>query len=428
MLPADAGTPKNIQLLSNSERSSLFTRNMEDEEVQQAPRYWRWVEQVWGYTGTLAVVAVLGGTLGRGVMQALHFKERPANLICSVGMTNPAAPLPPQPLGVLGAGIKPAISHVQILKNADGQTIEARFVDRKGRVQALPGSKVARQKVEYDGAGRVVRRVNLDTAGKPAEDAAGVAVREFGYDDAGHLVRRAYRDAQGAATTAHPTDIAEQRTTYDSKGRPLTVMNLGVNGLTKTDSGGEETLRYDYDDAAGVETRRNLIHDMPAGNDAGIAVQRITRDAAGREVKREWLDAAGNAVMHPYTGAAAVIQQYHPASGIQRSLQLDTEGKPVTAQDCWTEHLVRRTSGGLPEWECYAGKDGLPRDNPAVGYAEKVSLYSTDGSKTHEYFWRADGSHADCCEKRYTRSPDGQTYCLSLNADGSSAVLPTAGI
>lgn len=423
-----AGSGKNSQLLSNPRGVAVFTSDMEDEEIQQAPRYWRWVEQVWGYTGTLAVVAVLGGTLGRGVLQALNFRESPTNLVCCVGMTNPAAPLPPQPLGVLGAGIKPAVSHVQMLKNADGQTIEARFVDKKGKMQALPGSKVARQKVEYDTDGRVIRRVNLDTSGKPTEDAAGVAVREFGYDNAGNLVRSAYRDAQGAATAAHPTAIAEQRTTYDAKGRPLTVRNLGVNGLSKPDSGGEETLLYNYDDAAGVETRHNLIHDMPAGNDAGVAVQRITRDAAGREIKREWLDAAGNAVIHPRTGAAAIVQEYHPASGIQRSLLLDTEGKPITAPDCWSEHLVRRTSGGLPEWECYTGNDGLPRDNPALGYAEKVSLYSTDGSKTHEYFWKADGSHADCCEKRYTRSPDGVPYCLSLNADGSSAVMPTAGI
>lgn len=399
---------------------------MEEEELQQAPRYWRWVEQVWGYTGTLAVVAVLGGTLGSGVLQVFRLHERPTDVICCVGLSNPAAPLPPQPVGVLGKGAVPNVAHVQMRQNAEGRTIEARFVNADGKLHALPGSRVATQTVEYDEAGRVTRRMNRDAAGKPAEDAAGVAVREFAYDGNGNLVRMSYRDAQGQPTVAHPTAIAEQRTVYDAKGRPLMVRNLGVNGLAKPDSAGEETVRYEYDDAYGVESRRNFVHDFPANNDGGVAVQRIVRNRDGQELRREWRDAEGKPVVHPQVGASAVVQEYYPATRMRRSFLQTNDGAPAPAPGGWTEHLVRHTSGGQPEWECYAGPDGLPRDNPARGYAEKVSLYSTDGSKSYEYFWRADGSHADCCEKRYARSPDGQPYCLSLHADGSSTVAPVA--
>ena len=397
---------------------------MEEEEMQTPSRYWYWVEQVWGYTGTLAVVAVLGGTLGRGLLQAFQLEKQPADMVCCMGMTNPAAPLPPQPVGVLGKGIKPAVAHVQMLKNAQGRTVEARYVDGDGKLHALPGSKVSRQTVEYDKSGRVVRRVNLDAFGRPAEDAAGVAVREFAYNGAGQLVRRSYRGGDGLPATAHPTAIAEQRITYDAQGRPLVVRNLGDNGLSKPDSRGEETLRYEYDDAAGVTVRRNYIHDLPANNERGVAVQRICRDEKGNEVSREWFDAADRPVAASSDGVASVVREYHPSSRISRHLRKDTAGNPVQSSTGWSEYLVRHTERGLPEWECYAGADGLPRDNPAVGYAEKVSLYSPEGNKSYEYFWRADGSHADCCEKRYARSPDGQAYCLRLNADGSSSVVP----
>ena len=400
---------------------------MEEEELQQEPRYWRWLEQVWGYTGTLAVVAVLGGTLGRGVMKVFHLGDEAANIVCCAGLVNPAEPVAPQPVGLLGTGVRPSVPHVQMLKNAQGQTIEARYVDKEGRLHALPGSRVARQLIEYDGDGRVIRRVNLDASGKPAEDAAGVAVREFDYDGAGRLVRTAYADAAGKPAAAYPTSVAERRTTYDQSGRPLVVRNLGPNGLSAPDSRGEETLRYEYDDAAGVETRRNLIHDLPANNAAGVAELRITRDSAGREIRREWSDAAGNATVYTGSGAALVEHEYHADSGIRRSRRLDAAGNPAAPAAGWSEHLVRFSHGGQPEWECYAGPDGLPRDNPALGYAEKVSLYAPDGRKTYEYFWRADGTRAACCEKRYARNPDGEPYCLQLNADGSSSVAPLAG-
>ncbi len=399
---------------------------MEEEENQQNPRYWRLIEQVWGYTGTLAVVAVLGGTLGRGMMQLLHFKDSPANIVYCAGMTNPSEPISPQPVGILGSGCRPPSAHVQMLKNAEGHTVEARFVDQSGKLRAMPGSKVARQIIEYDKGGRVVRRSNLDAAGNPVEDAAGVSVREFAYDGAGQLVCRSYRGADGLPTLAHPTAIAEQRTTYDTKGRPLVVRNLGVNGLAKADAEGEETLHFDYDDTAGVELRRNFIHDFPANNEHGVAIQRITRNADGKEIRREWLDAGGNPVLHPQTGAASIVREYYPASRICRSVRLGPDGTRVQSVGGWTEHMVRHTASGLPEWECYTGSDGLPRDNPDTGYAEKVSLYSPRGGKAYEYFWRADGSHADCCEKRYAHSPDGRAYCLSLYADGSTSVAPTA--
>ena len=399
---------------------------MAEEELQMSPWYWRWVEYAWGYTGTLAVVAVLGGTLGRGVMQWLHLHEQPANLVCCVGLYNPAGPRPPEPLGVRGQGMKPDVAHVRVLKNAAGQTISAEYVDAAGRSSNMPGSRVARQSVEYDDHGRVTKRINRDAGGRLAADAAGVAVREFAYDEAGRLVRTAYRGENGRTIEARPSGVAEQRVAYDAQGRPLTVRNMGANGMPTEDSRGEETLSYEYDDAAGVEWRRNQVREQVSPNHAGYAMQRITRDAEGRELRREWFDAEGRPVRNAHAGASVVVHEHYPQSRMKRSLRVGADGAVDGGEARWSEHVVRHDAQGRPEWECFAGKDGLPCDNEALGYAERVSTYTPAGEKDREFFWEADGTPAACAEKRYARSPDGQSYCLSLHADGSSTVAPVA--
>lgn len=395
---------------------------MEEQELQQAPWYWRGVELVWGYTGTLAVVAVLGGTLGRGVVQMFNLHERPANLVCCTGLHNPAGPEPPQSLGVLGVGVKPAVAHVQLLQNAEGKTIEARHVNAEGELQAMPGSQVARQTVEYDDAGRVTRRVNRDAAGKLAEDAAGVAIREFDYDAAGRLVGTAYKGDDGRATAARPLGVAEQRCSYDAQGRPLVVQNLGANGVPVVDSSGEETLRFEYPDGIGVELRHNFVRGQATANYAGYAHQRIVRDESGKEQRREWFDAAGNPVENARVGAAAVVQQHYPQSRTRQSLLLAADGQNRRNNEGWSEHIVRSDAQGRPEWECFAGADGLPRDNGAAGYAEKVCTYGASGEKEFEYCWAADGTPAYMARKRYVHNSDGQPYCLILHADGGSTV------
>ncbi len=341
--------------------------------MQVSPWYWRWVELVWHYTGTGAIVAVLGGARGRGVILLFHLHERPTHLVCCAGLSNPAGAEPPKPLGVMGVGIKPPVPHARVLKNAQGQVISAEFVDGKGRLAHLPGSKVARQTVEYDAAGRVVKRVNRDVNGKLAEDAAGVAVREFDYDEGGRLVKISYRGGDGRMTLARPLGVAAQQVTYDAQGRPLMVRNLSRNGTPVLDAKGEETLRYEYNDASGEVLRRNFVQDAPADNHAGYAVQRIVRGEDGRELRREWQNAAGLPVSESGTGAVAVVQQRYPDSRIVRQIRLDADGRPQAIEDGWSEHMVRYDTKGRPEWECFAGADGLPRDNAATGYAERVS-------------------------------------------------------
>ncbi len=399
---------------------------MAEDELQGSPWYWRWVELVWSYTGTVAIVAVLGGTLGRGVIQLFQLHESPARLVCCAGLSNPAGAEPPKPLGVLGVGIKPPVPHARVLKNAQGQVISAEFVDAKGRLTHLPASKVARQTVEYNADGRVIKRVNRDENGKLAEDAAGVAVREFDYDAAGRLVKTSYRGGDGRLTAARPLGVAAQQVTYDAQGRPLMVRNLSRNGTPVLNAAGEETLRYEYNDASGEVLRRNYVQETPADNHAGYAVQRIVCGEDGRELRREWRNASGFPVAESAAGAVAVVQQHYPDSRIVRQIRLGTDGAPLSMSDGWSEHLVRYDVKGRPEWECYAGADGLPRDNAASGYAERVSTYAPGGQVEREYFWRADGSPAPVCERRYAAGADGQPYCLSLHADGSSEVSPVS--
>jgi hypothetical protein len=112
-----------------------------------------------------------------------------------------------------------------------------------------------------------------------------------------------------------------------------------------------------------------------------------------------------------------------PSSGVVRRLFLDCQGEPCAGNRVCAEHLVRLNRAGLPEWECYGGADGMPVNNPARGYAERVCDYSEDGALEREYFWDAAGNPASLCERRHAATPAGH-YSLSLHADGSTSVQP----
>ena len=85
--------------------------------------------------------------------------------------------------------------------------------------------------------------------------------------------------------------------------------------------------------------------------------------------------------------------------------------------------MMRCNAAGRPEWECYAGADGMPVNHPVHGYAERVCEYGADGKLEREYFWDASGHPAAVCETRHVPAASGD-YALNLHADGSTSVLP----
>ena len=386
----------------------------------------RLFEYVWAWLGSAAAVSLMLGVMAMGVHHVMEpASDERARLRCYAGVRNAAGAEPPQGITPLGAGLADALPlpHVRMEYDADGRVSRVLHLDAAGRLSRFPGSRVAEQRVEYDAAGRLVRKCNFNREGQPVADASGVAVREFAYDGKGRLVRTSFFNASGHGIVPRMPGYAEQRLSYDAQGRPLLIRNLDAKGHPICNAEGEETLEYVYDDARGICERRNSVEGQPADNGAGYAVERTERTQDGRLTRRVWVNAAGEPVLNPTVGAAALVEEQTASPGVQRVRLCGQDGCLRHQERPAAEHLQRCDAAGKPEWECFNAADGLPTENPAYGYAERVCEYSPAGHLLREYFWDAAGRPTLCYRKDYTLTADGE-YVLSLYTDGSTELQP----
>ena len=376
-------------------------------------------ETAWNYLGSLAAVCLFAAVLGLGIYHAVVHDAVP-RYYCYAGVHNPAGAEAPRGIQLLGEAGVSGVPHVRLEYDAQGRLQRMKSVSADGFVQALPGSRVAEQRLVYDAAGHLIRRENRDATGVLAEDAQGVAVREFAYDTAGRHIRSQFRNAAGALVSPRFPGYAECRISYDAQGRPESILHLDADGNPAPDAQGEELVRYEYG-ADGSVVRRNLVDGVPADNAHGIAVEKYQPQEGG--TCRSWQNAAGTPVVHPLMGAAGLRQESKDSIHLERRCFLGVDGAPQSVCRACAEHLMRCNSRGLLEWEFFGGADGLPVDNRALGYAERVCLYDDAGTLQREYFWDSAGNPAPLCERRYATTAGGN-YTLSLHADGSTTVQP----
>lgn len=377
----------------------------------------------WNYLGSLAAMCLLAAALGLGIYHSA-LPDSEGLCRCYAGVLNTAGAEPPGGVTPLGLGEVRGVPHVRLEYDDAGRVRCMKSVDARGRLVALPGSQVAEQRLHYDGAGYLVRKENLDAAGAPAEDAHGVAQRLFERDGAGRVVRTEFRNAAGERVTPRYPGYAESRMTYDSEGRLMRVVYLDAAGVPVQNAAGEEVVEYHYGEDGSVR-RSNLVGGRLADNYAGIAQEVLSPCEQG--TCRRWKNREDEPVVHPAVGAATLHYDTAPQSGLVRRRFMDATGTPCEASRACAEHLVRHGSRGKPEWECYSGADGLPVNHPALGYAERICLYSPEGRLEREYFWNEDGLPAEVNERRHVDTQAG-VYSLSLHSDGSTRVQPENGI
>lgn len=377
-------------------------------------------EYAWGYMGTLAALGLLLGVLGMGIFHS-YTRDAPAKEVrCFTGLFNTAAPEAPRGIGQLpyqGADIPGP--HIRFEYGEGGRMERLVHVDARGNIAPMPGSRVAEQKVEYDAAGRVVARRNYDAMGIPAADASGVSVREFEYDDAGQLVRNTLLNEQGRKIVPRMPGYAEMRLSWDAAGRPLSIRYMDGEGRPVTNARGENHIQYSYDDERHEVIRSNFIGDVLADNALGYATECRRSTADGSATHTSWKNAAGAPVRHPSLGAASLLAEQTRTDHLKRERLCSEKGIMRDSARVCAEHLVRTDGQGLVEWECFNAADGLPCQNEALGYAERVCEYAPDGTLQREYFWDAGGNPSSCYEKRYAVS-NGTRHVLSLHADGST--------
>ncbi len=386
----------------------------------------RFLERLWAYTGTLAAMALMVGTLGMG---AFHMARR----VCAselsadesrmeyfLGVSNHAGAELPRGLSPLAVGEGgPPGNVLRFEYGQEGRLQRVLYLNGSGLPSPMPGSAVAEQRLSYDGEGRLTRKENLDVAGHLVPDASGVAVREFRYDAGGRLTSVSFRDAARQGIVPALPGYARAETTYDDAGRPLRVEYQDAAGQLITNAAGEQCVDYTYDDAHGRVTRTNRVNGRVADNADGYAVERRERTQDGTLLRLAWENAAGQPVRHPGWAAASVLTEYGADGRMVRERYCGEDGVMLSSGRPLAEKLVRCNASGSQLWECYNAADGLPCMNPDLGYAERVSEYSTNEQLQRETFWDERGNPAPCHVKRYIRQ-DGQEHVLSLHADGST--------
>lgn len=336
---------------------------------------------------------------------------------CFCGLVNPCTAEPPQ--GIDEITDEPQKPHIRFEYDDAGKLSRVFYVNAQGERSAMPGSRVAEQRLQYDKAGRLSARRNYDAAGTPVADAAGVASREFEYDPSGRMTARVLKNADGQKIVPRLPGYAEEQIAYDEKGRPLTVRYLDGLGQPIVNVRGESVVQYTYNDAQNEVVRTNYVNGKPTDNKAGVAQTLVRRTADGHAVHTSWRNASGKAVPHNTGLAYAVLEEFKPEISVRRTRRCSEQGLMMENARVWAEHLVRTTPAGKLEWECYNGADGLPCFNHECGYAERVCEYADNGQLSCEYFWDAIGTPSSCHEKRYK---DG--YVLSLHSDGGTELRP----
>lgn len=376
---------------------------------------------VWSYLGTLAAFGLLVGVLGMGLYYlAVGDRHDGPMCRCFTGLYNSAGAEEPRGLGEMDVAVAGlAGAHLRFEYDGNGRPVRLVHINRDGLISAMPGSRVAEQRIDYDAAGHIIRKSNFAPDGSPAPDASGVAIRSFSYDEKGRLRETRFFDANGANIVPRMPGFACERICYDDKDRPLSIEYLDGSGNPTVNAAGESCVAFAYDDEHGRTIRTNSVDGYLKENRQGIATEERQKTQDGSSVRISWFDADGRPAVNPQVGAVAVQRDVLASGMLGRERLCGTDGIMRREARVFAEHLVRSDADGNPEWECYNAADGMPCLNTAAGYAERVCEYNADGSPDREYFWDADGNPTFCYEQRH-RYDDGHQHLLKLNTDGST--------
>lgn len=375
-------------------------------------------EYLWGYTGTLAAMGLLLGVSAMGLRHV--WGEKGPEYRCFSGLFNSARAEIPLGLGELPtAGAEVVGPHLRFEYGKGGRLERLVHIGADGLRSAMPGSRVAEQRLEYDEKGRITSKRNFSAGGHPAPDGSGVAIRQYHYDDAGRLVRTVFRDEHARRIVPRMPGYASETISYDDAGRPRRMEYRDGEDELVVNARGESCVEYTYDDARHSSVRTNWVDGTPRENRQGIASERRQMTADGQALRISWYDASGRPVVNPEVGASSILQEKGAEGTLVRHRFCGENGVMRGDGRTCSEHLVRNTPEGVLEWECFNAADGMPCFNESRGYAERVCEYRGDGSLEREYFWDAEGNPTPCYEKRYAHDASGR-HVLSLHTDGST--------
>lgn len=303
--------------------------------------------------------------------------------------------------------------------NADQHRLE---FDPAGRlVRRLFQSSMAQPVQENNGSagriyrygpqGEVVSIASIDVEGKTYADRTGIAELRKIYDPNGEIARIEWRDIQGKLAP-NPIGVAVTAFTYDrygnwrriaffsTKGRPVIAKNVGahVRVMEFNDRTNSATLRYLAVDGKPM-----------VDEEAGAAVARVTLDGKSRQVEARFFDSHGTPVLNKTNGVWKLKTTYDPQGNPANFSFFGIDGKPIVDRYYGVAELhLRYDKNGFPVRTEAFGVDHRLTISKALGAARVLSKFDQNGRMLRLTCFDADEKPIACTE---TGAADfGATY------------------
>lgn len=202
------------------------------------------LRHLWAYSGTLAALSLMTAVLGMSLYYLIvgEPKDNVADLHYFrnyVGVYNAAGPHPPRGLGMSVAQTNTELPMIQFEYNSQGNPVRVVCMGSDGKIQTMPGSSVAEQKLSYDASGRLMSKRNYDAVGRPAPDAHGIVATDYHYNDSGLFTHADSKDSGGQMRRYSQKDEADRTKTrcYEQRTIPIGdtnyVLSLFNDGSTE---------------------------------------------------------------------------------------------------------------------------------------------------------------------------------------------------
>lgn len=254
----------------------------------------------------------------------------------------------------------------------------------------------------------------------------------FEYGKNGRMERLVHICADGHPCAMPGSTVAEQRITYDDRGRITKKANYTATGAPTTDASGVHSRVFRYDDKGNrictvfLDRSGNpIVPRMP-----GYAMECITYDDAGRPLEIEYRDGLGNPVTNS-RGERKIVFNYDDAHGASSRTNLVDDVPTDNAQGIAREQTARATDGHSKVTSWYTAK-GEHAHQPGSGACSVYTEISHDGTLHRERYCEESGSlrqSSTACAEHLTRTaPDGSVEWECFNdADGLPCVNAALG-
>ena len=271
-----------------------------------------------------------------------------------------------------------------------GNQIEATWHDANGGLVLLNDSNVAGCRMEYDGLGRMTRKIWLGIDGEPRCHKNGEAELRSKYDEYGKKVEEWWFGTDGKRMLIN--GVSGWKAKYDNLGHMTCKVWMGTNGEPKCHTDGNAETRWKYDER-GNETEitwYNASREPVLLKNSDVSGCRMEYDNLGHMTRKVWLGMDGKPRCYK-DGNAETRWKYDECGNPTEERWYDTDGKPMSitkGSGIVCQKSRYDVQGNLLERSFYGMNDTPESDN--VGCFMYACEYDSFGRRTAIYSYDTD--------------------------------------